>query len=69
MRMRIKLVRKFADLINGVDLTKIRVGDVFDLKPRDAHMLIAEGWAEPMTPARLSNSPSIPQTTSDDSVT
>jgi hypothetical protein len=44
--MHIKLLRKFALVINDVDLTHISVGDVVDLDPRDAFLLIAEGWAE-----------------------
>lgn len=46
--MRVRLVRKFANVINGVDLTDICVGDVVDLKPHQAMQLIREGWAEPL---------------------
>jgi hypothetical protein len=56
--MRIKLVRKFANVINGIDLTNVRVGDVLDLTVRDACVLIAEYWAEPMTEVCFSHSPS-----------
>ncbi len=52
--MHIKLVRKFADVIDGVDLANVRTGDVRDVKARDAYMLIAEGWAEPITSVRVS---------------
>ncbi len=53
--MRVKLVRKFANVLNGVDLSKISVGDVLDLMPYQARMLILEGWAEaaPPTPGRV----------------
>lgn len=44
--MRVKLVRKFANVLNGVDLSAINVGDVLDLMPYQAQMLILEGWAE-----------------------
>jgi hypothetical protein len=44
--MRVKLVRKFANVLNGVDLTKANVGDVLNLPPFHAAMLIAEGWGE-----------------------
>jgi hypothetical protein len=44
--MRIKLLRKFADALNGIDLTKANVGDVLNVKPHEAAILIAEGWAE-----------------------
>jgi hypothetical protein len=43
---RVRLIRKLADFLNGVDLSKVRVGDVFDLTARDARMLIVEGCAE-----------------------
>lgn len=43
--MRIRLTRKYADLIDGVDLSKCKVGDVVDLPDREAELLIAEGWA------------------------
>ncbi|HTM04544.1 MAG TPA: hypothetical protein VL173_13630 [Vicinamibacterales bacterium] len=45
--MRIRLTRKLAELLNGVDLSRHRVGDVFDLPLRDAQVLVAEGWARP----------------------
>jgi hypothetical protein len=47
--MRIRLTRKLAELLNGVDLSRRRVGDVFDLPLRDAQVLVAEGWARPAT--------------------
>lgn len=45
--MRIRLTRKFAELIDGIDLSRRRVGDVIDIPIHDARMLIAEGWAVP----------------------
>ena len=44
--MKIRLTRKFADLINGIDLSNAHEGETLDLSPRDAQMLLAEGWAE-----------------------
>jgi hypothetical protein len=44
--MKIRLTRKFADLINGIDLSKAHTGETLDLSTRDAQMLMAEGWAE-----------------------
>jgi hypothetical protein len=44
--MRVKLVRKFANVLNGIDLTKANIGDVLNLPPFHAAMLVAEGWAE-----------------------
>lgn len=47
--MRVRLLRKLATFLNGLDLSHVNVGDVFDLPERDAAMLIREGWAEPVT--------------------
>ena len=44
--MRIRLARKFAAFLNGLDLSRINVGDIVVLPERDAWMLILEGWAE-----------------------
>ena len=46
--MRIRLVRKFANAINGIDLATVSVGDVVELKLPQAVLLIREGWAEPL---------------------
>jgi hypothetical protein len=48
LTLRVRLVRKFAECLNGVDLSTHRVGDCLDLSPKDARMLVAEGWAEPV---------------------
>jgi hypothetical protein len=45
--MWVRLTRKFADQIDGVDLDGFQVGDVFDLPPAEARLLIAEAWAVP----------------------
>jgi hypothetical protein len=42
----VRLTRKYADIIDGVDLTDANVGDRLNLSPHDAEVLIAEGWAE-----------------------
>jgi hypothetical protein len=47
LNMRVRLVRKFADCIDGVDLSGHRVDDVFDVPPKDARLLLAENWAIP----------------------
>lgn len=44
--MCVRLTRKYADLIDGVDLSSAHVGDRIDLSRHDAEVLIAEGWAE-----------------------
>jgi hypothetical protein len=43
--MHIRLIQKLADVLDGVDLSRHRVGDVFDAISRDARLLIAERWA------------------------
>ena len=42
----VRLIRKYADMIDGVDLEDADVGDRLDLPKHDADVLIAEGWAE-----------------------
>ena len=42
----VRLIRKYADMIDGVDLEDADVGDRLDLPKREADVLIAEGWAE-----------------------
>jgi hypothetical protein len=43
--VRIRLIRKLADAIDGVDLSEYVVGDVLDLPAGEARLLIAEKWA------------------------
>jgi hypothetical protein len=45
MQMRVRLVRKLADVIDGVDISDYGVGDVLDLHSDEARLLIAEDWA------------------------
>jgi hypothetical protein len=45
--MRVRLTRKFADQIDGVDLEGCEVGDLLDLPPAEARLLLAEEWAVP----------------------
>ena len=42
------LTRKYAEVIDGVDLVGRHVGDRLPLNSHDAKMLIAEGWARPV---------------------
>ena len=44
--MKVRLTRKFANLINGIDLSKVHEGETLDLSDREAWILMAEGWAE-----------------------
>src|SRR5262245_13277532 len=45
--MKVRLLRKLAECIDGVDLSRRQVGEVFDLSRAEARLLIAEQWAEP----------------------
>lgn len=47
---KVRLIRKYAEMINGIDLSAASTGDEIELSPRDAAMLIAEGWAAPIAP-------------------
>ncbi len=44
--MPIRLTRKLADCLDGVDVSHYSVGDVLDLPRREAALLVAEKWAE-----------------------
>jgi len=46
---RVRLTRKLAEFLDGVDLSAHSVGDVLRLTPREAELLIAEGWGEPVS--------------------
>lgn len=43
--MRVRLIRKLADAIDGVDLRAHEVDEVFDVSPREGRLLMAEDWA------------------------
>lgn len=47
MGIKVRLTRKFAERLNGVDLSHVRPGEEIDLLPQEAEILIAEGWAVP----------------------
>ena len=48
MPTKIRLTRKFANMINGVDLSGARTGEELLVSLRDAEILVAEGWAVPI---------------------
>jgi hypothetical protein len=48
--LRVRLTRKLAENLNGVDLSRVEVGDVLFLPEHVASMLIREGWAERIDP-------------------
>jgi hypothetical protein len=43
----VRLTRKYAEVLNGISLSGRGVGDRLPLPPREARLLIAEGWASP----------------------
>jgi hypothetical protein len=47
----IRLIRKLASIINGIDLSTFQVGDIIRVSESTAAMLIREGWAEPIAEA------------------
>jgi hypothetical protein len=44
--MKVRLTKKLAEMLDGVDLSTHRVGEVFDLPTSEARLMIAEQWAE-----------------------
>ena len=42
----IRLTKKLAPIINGIDLSKLKVGDTVEAPNAVAEILILEGWAE-----------------------
>ena len=44
---RVRLTKKLAAVMNGIDVSSLNVGDLLELPDSAAHMMIAEGWAEP----------------------
>lgn len=44
-----RLTKKFAELIDGIDLSRAKAGERIELSEREARILIAEGWAQPVT--------------------
>ena len=53
--IKVQLIRKLANRLNGVDLTSYTVGQVVDLPERAAAILLAEGWALPIQTAPASD--------------
>lgn len=51
LRLQIRITRKLAESLDGIDLSNVQVGDCVDLPPAAARILILEGWAELLDPA------------------
>lgn len=45
--MRVRVIRKLADRVDGVDLSRCNEGDVIDLAEPEAYLIVAEHWAVP----------------------
>lgn len=39
-------MKKLASVMDGVDVSHVRAGDIMQLPEADAELLISEGWAE-----------------------
>jgi hypothetical protein len=50
LRLKIRIVRKLADYLDGVDLRGLQPGDCVDMVPSQARLLLLEGWAELVDP-------------------
>ena len=48
MSIRVRLTRKFAQILNGIDLSRTKAGEEIELSKREADLLVAEGWAAPI---------------------
>ena len=45
--MAVRLIKKLAEVIDDIDLSQVKIGDVLTLPSREGRLLIAEGWAVP----------------------
>ena len=46
--MKVRLSRKLAGYLDGIDVSKYVEGDILELTRAEAELLIAEGWAIPL---------------------
>jgi hypothetical protein len=53
--VRIRLTKKLAVRMNGVDVSRSKVGDVLEIEDDRAELLLAAEWAEPVGRAQKSN--------------
>jgi hypothetical protein len=51
----VRLTRKLAERLNGVDLSRARAGEEIELFRHEADILIAEGWAVPADEISVAN--------------
>ena len=43
--MKVQLIKKLAEMLDGIDLSAYQPGDILDLSRAEAALLVAEGWA------------------------
>ena len=63
--MLVRLTKKLADVLNGIDVSHSREGDVVDLPDRHALLLVADGWAEIVPVGGITDSASVMEATGD----
>ena len=59
--LRVRLTKKLAAVMNGIDVSSSSVGDILELSDSAAHMMIAEGWAEPAESVSIRSAAPPPQ--------
>ena len=64
--MRVRLTKKYAENIDGVDLADHVVGEMLDLPQEEAQFLLAEKWALPDRRREIGASPSAPHRRAED---
>ena len=64
--MRVWLAKKYAERLDGVDLSHSRVGDTLDLPYGEARLLLAEEWAHPERRGRAKRTTQQRRVTDDD---
>jgi hypothetical protein len=51
--LRIRLIKKLALMMNGVDVSRLAVGDILEIDDEYADSLITSGWAERVQPGGI----------------
>jgi hypothetical protein len=59
--VKLLLTRKLAECIDGVDLSDRHVGEVIDVPPAEARLLLAEQWAQLAEPQPLTGTDAAPE--------
>ena len=57
--MYVRLKCKLADSLDGIDVSRVMVGDVIELPDAEAELLISEAWAERVPDEAATNLPRI----------